>query len=324
MDDKNNIDDELVAPLENFLNLTNGGLNLNDIASTRAIMEHSAAATKASMPAVEGVSVNDLKIPGPEAADDVAVRVYEPVNRDATLPALLWIHGGGYVLGSIEGDDVMARQWARDLQCVVVSVEYRLAPEHPFPAPLDDCYAALKWLAKQEKALNIDTSRIVIGGASAGGGLAAGLALMARDRAEVDVAYQLLIYPMIDDKNLTQVSDSTPDTFVWTRESNLLGWRCYLGAEPGGDDVSPYAAAYRASDLTGLPPAFVSVGDQDLFISEDIEYAHRLVRAGVATELHVYPGGYHAFNGFAPSADISKRFNSDRDAALKRALHGSR
>jgi len=321
MDNKNNIDTELIAPLENFLNLTNGGLNLHDIPGTRAMMAQSAAATKAVMPVVEGVIVDDRKVPGPEGAEEVSVRVYQPENRAEALPALLWIHGGGYVLGSVEGDDVMARNWAKDLNCVVVSVEYRLAPENPFPAPLDDCYAALKWLAS-ENDLDVDKSRIVIGGASAGGGLAAGLALLARDRGEVSVAYQLLIYPMIDDANLTQASDEVADTFVWSRESNLLGWRCYLGAEPGGDGISQYAAPFRASELAQLPPAFISVGDQDLFLSENIDYAHRLLKAGIATELHVYPGGYHAFNGFAPSTDISRRFNTDRDAALKRALQG--
>jgi acetyl esterase/lipase len=237
------------------------------------------------------------------------------------LPALLWIHGGGYVLGSVERDDLLAKHLARVGQCVVASVEYRLAPEHPFPAPVEDCYAALKWLSTHSADLGVNKSRIAIGGASAGGGLAAGLALVARDRAEVDVAFQLLIYPMIDDRNIVPASETAPDTFVWTRENNRMGWRAYLGREPGGADVSPYAAAARATDLRGLPPAYIPVGDLDLFLDENITYAQRLLTAGVPTELHVYPGAFHGFNGFVPGAEVSRRFNADRDNALKRMLH---
>jgi acetyl esterase/lipase len=204
---------------------------------------------------------------------------------------------------------------------VVASVEYRLAPEHPFPAPVEDCYAALKWLVAQSTKLGVNTARIAIGGASAGGGLAAGLAVLARDRAEVEVAFQLLIYPMIDDRTITPASATVPDTFVWTRENNLMGWRAYLGREPGGTDVSPYAAAARTTDLRGLPPAYIPVGDLDLFLDENMTYAQRLLAAGVPTELHVYPGAFHGFNGFVPNAEISRRFNTDRDSALKRMLH---
>ena len=151
--------------------------------------------------------------------------------------------------------------------------------------------------------------------------MAAGLALLTRDRAEVELAFQLLIYPMIDDRNVAPASGTLPDTFVWTRENNLMGWRAYLGREPGGADVSPYAAAARADDLAGLPPAYIPVGDLDLFLDENTEYAQRLLAAGVPTELHIYPGGYHGFNGFAPDADIAQRFNNERDEALRRILH---
>ncbi len=247
--------------------------------------------------------------------------IYQPTDRPDTLPALLWIHGGGYVLGSVERDDPLAKHLAKVAQCVVVSVEYRLAPEHPFPAPVEDCYAALKWLSAHGNELGVEKPRIAIGGASAGGGLAAGLAVLARDRTEVEVAFQLLIYPMIDDRNITPASEAIPDNFVWSRENNLMGWRSYLGREPGGEGVSPYAAASRATDLAGLPPAYIPVGELDLFLNENIEYARRLLEAGVPTELHVYPGAYHGFNGFAPSAEVSQRFNAERDNALKRVLH---
>ena len=228
---------------------------------------------------------------------------------------------GGHVLGSVERDDLLARNLSKVAHCVVASVEYRLAPDHPHPAPVEDCYAALKWLAAHTGEFGIDKLPIAIGGAGARGGVAAGLALLTRDRAEVALVYQLLIYPMIDDRNIAQADEAFPQRYVWSRENNLMGWRAYLGQEPGGTEVSPYAAAARATDLRGLPPAYISVGDLDLFLNENIDYAQRLLAAGVPTELHVYPGGYHGFNGFAPGSEIAKRFNADRDSALKRALH---
>ena len=313
------LDPELAAPLETFLHLTGGGLNLHDIPATRRTMDELAAAQMAKAAPITGITTTDRQVPGPDG--EVFVRIYQPEDRPDTLPALLWIHGGGYVLGSVERDDLLATHLAKVAQCVVVSVEYRLAPEHPFPAPVEDCYAALKWLATHTDELGVEPARIAIGGASAGGGLAAGLALLTRDRGEVELAFQLLIYPMIDDRNVAPASETLSDTFVWTRENNRMGWHAYLGQEPGGADVSPYAAAARASDLTGLAPAYIPVGDLDLFLDENIEYAQRLLAAGVPTELHVYPGGYHGFNGFAPGADIAQRFNTERDEALKRILH---
>jgi acetyl esterase/lipase len=315
------LDPELATPLETWLNATKGGINLHDIPAARRMMDELAAAQMAKAQPIEGVSSVDKKIPGVAGNPDVFVRIYQPTDRPAVLPALLWIHGGGYVLGSVERDDLLTKHLAKIGQCVVASVEYRLAPEHPFPAPVEDCYAALKWLAAHSSELGVNKSRIAIGGASAGGGLAAGLALLTRDRAEVEVAFQLLIYPMIDDRNITSASETIPDTFVWTRENNLMGWRAYLGREPGGADVSPYAAAARATDLRGLPPAYIPVGDLDLFLDENITYAQRLLAAGVPTELHVYPGAFHGFNGFVPGAAVSRRFNADRDHALKRMLH---
>jgi acetyl esterase/lipase len=319
MDMTSRLDPELAAPLETWLNATKGGIKLHDIPAARRMMDELAEAQMAKAPTIEGISTEDRQVPSPEG--DVFVRIYQPTDRPDTLPALLWIHGGGYVLGSVERDDLLAKHLARVGQCVVASVEYRLAPEHPFPAPVEDCYAALKWLSAHSAELGVKQSRIAIGGASAGSGLAAGLALLTRDRAEVEVAFQLLIYPMIDDRNIAPASETVPDNFVWTRENNLMGWRAYLGREPGGVDVSPYAAAARATDLTGLPPAYIPVGDLDLFLDENITYAQRLLAAGVPTELHVYPGAFHGFNGFVPGAEISQRFNAERDNALKRMLH---
>jgi acetyl esterase/lipase len=301
---------------------TDRTLNLNNISAARARMKKLLTEMLAALPPVEGVISQDQLAPGPQGDPAVPVRVYRPNDQKNKLPSLFWIHGGGYVMGDIEQDDRLMKQMVKRIGCVAVSVEYRLPPEHPFPAPVEDCYAGLKWLFAHADELGVEPSRIAIGGASAGGGLAAGLALLARDRREVQVAFQLLIYPMIDDRNLTPASYAITDPRVWNRETNSLGWKAYLGREEhGGAEVSPYAAAARATDLTNLPPTYISVGTLDLFIDENIDYAQRLIQAGVLTELHVYPGAFHGFDLFAPSARVSKQFKGDRDNALKRALH---
>ena len=313
------LDPELRVVLEAFP--AEGAVNLNDIPAARAKLRKLFTAMQATLPAVEGVTSQDQLVPGLQGDSAVRVRIYQPADRPNILPGLLWIHGGGYVLGDIEQDDRLMKQLVKRIGCVALSVDYRLAPEHPFPAPVEDCYAGLQWLFAHAGELGVDPSRIAIGGASAGGGLAAGLALLARDRGEVQVAFQLLIYPMIDDRNVTPASYAITDPRVWHRESNRLGWKAYLGRDGGGDDVSPYAAAARATDLTHLPPAYIPVGALDLFIDENIEYAQRLIQAGVPTELHVYPGAFHGFDAFAPSAAVSKQFKAERDNALKRALY---
>ena len=315
------IDPELVASLEELLALNGGPLDLRDIPAARVRLKEAFASVDGPDPVIDGVSSQDQLAPSPAGDPDVAIRIFQPTARSTSLPALLWIHGGGYVLGEMAGDDVFAKQLVRDIECVVVTVEYRLAPEHPFPAALDDCYAALTWLAGHAAELGVDPACIAIGGASAGGGLAAGLVLLARDRAEIPVAFQLLIYPMLDDRNIAPAGDARSDTLVWSRANNFHGWSAYLGHQPGTSDTSHYAAAARATDLAGLPPTYIMVGDLDLFLDEDITYAQRLMAAGVPTELHVYPGAYHAFDGFAPDAAVSRRFAAERDEVLRRALH---
>ncbi|HKV53446.1 MAG TPA: alpha/beta hydrolase [Candidatus Binataceae bacterium] len=313
------LDPELRAVVQKLP--TDRPLDLTEIPVARAKMKKMVTALLAPLPAVEGVTSQDQFAPARQGDPAVRIRVYRPNEQPSKLPALYWIHGGGYVMGDIEQDDRLMKQLVKRIGCVAVSVDYRLAPEHPFPAPVEDCYAGLKWLYSHSGELGVDPSRIAIGGASGGGGLAAGLALMVRDRGEVPVAFQLLIYPMIDDRNVTPASHAITDPRMWNRESNRLGWRAYLGREGGGADVSPYAAASRATDLSKLPPAYIPVGALDLFVDENIEYAQRLVQAGVPTELHVYPGAFHGFDLFAPSARVSKQFKADRDDALKRALH---
>ena len=300
---------------------TDRPLDLNKIPAARVKMNKMVTAMLAGLPAVEGVTSQDQFVPGSQGDHAVRVRVYRPTDQPGKLPALYWIHGGGYVMGDIEQDDRLMKQMVKRIGCVAVSVDYRLAPEHPFPAPVEDCYGGLKWLFRHADELGVEPSRIAIGGASGGGGLAAGLALLTRDRGELKVAFQLLIYPMIDDRNVTPASYAITDPRMWNRESNRLGWKAYLGRDGGGADVSPYAAAARATDLTNLPPAYIPVGALDLFVDENIQYAQRLIQAGVPTELHVYPGAFHGFDIFAPSATVSKQFKADRDSALKRALH---
>lgn len=315
-------DPQLVAGLATFEQMVSGGITLDDIPATRTQLSSLIAEMGAQAPEIPGIVSNDHYAPGPDGAPEVMVRIYQPESRPDTLPALLWIHGGGYVLGDVEGDDLKAKGLTLALNAVVASVEYRLAPEHPFPAPLEDCYAALKWLANSADQFGINPARIAIGGASAGGGLAAGLGLLTRDRAEIDLCYQLLIYPMIDDTNVEQAGPDLPDAPLWTRANNLVGWRSYLGQEPGSEGVSPYAAAYRAEDVSGLPPTYIGVGTPDLFRDEDIAYAQRLMQAGVPTELHVYADGFHGFDAFAAESDAAQRFSGEQTKLLARALHG--
>jgi len=298
-------------------------LDLSDIPATRTVMEGLREMLMAA-PLPDNVSVEDHMSPGPEGAPDVMVRTYRPASLPTNAPALYYIHGGGMVLGDVAGSDGYCANVADQLNLMVASVEYRLAPEHPFPAPIEDCYAGLRWFASSADEFGIDRSRIAIGGGSAGGGLAAGLALVARDRGEVEVCFQLLVFPMLDDRNITRSSEAIVDDRVWNRAANLAGWNAYLSGNAGGDDVSPYAAPSRATDLAGLPPAYINVGTLDLFVDEDIAYAQALLAADVPVELRVYPGAFHGSNLMAPDTEISKRWNSDELAALDRALNGPR
>ena len=316
------LDPELRAVMERMP--TDRTLDLNKMPAARARMKKMVTQLLGSLPPVEGVATEDRSVPGREGDPPVRVRIYRANDQSGILPALYWIHGGGYVMGDIDQDDRLMMQMVKRIGCVAVSVDYRVAPEYPFPAPVEDCYAGLKWLHRHAQEVGVDSSRIAIGGPSGGGGLTAGLALLVRDRGEIPVIFQLLIYPMIDDRNATPASYAITDPRVWNRESNRLGWKAYLGRDGGGADVSPYAAASRATDLSKLPPAYISVGTLDLFVDENIEYALRLIQAGVPTELHVYPGAFHGFDLFSPSARVSKQFKADRDNALKHALHGPR
>jgi acetyl esterase/lipase len=280
---------------------------------------------RAAMPVATNfpVAVDHLTIPGPEDAPALRVLSYRPTQAKGPLPAVLHIHGGGYVIGSADMMDAANRELAAELNCAVVSVDYRLAPETPHPGPLEDCYAALKWLHKNAAELQVDAARIGVKGESAGGGLAAALALLARDRGEVSLAFQHLIYPMIDDRTAASADlHRYVGEYVWTPAHSRFGWSCLLGAAPGGAGISPYAAAARAGNLEGLPKTFISVGALDLFLEEDLDYARRLTRAGVPVELHVYPGAFHGFDMAPQTARVAKAAARDSHDALRRALHG--
>ncbi|MET0270289.1 MAG: alpha/beta hydrolase [Sphingomonas sp.] len=272
-------------------------------------------------PAQAAVLCEERHVPGPADAPDVRVLVYSPAEAGDGRPAFLHMHGGGYVLGLPELNDASNRTRVLEHGCVVVSVAYRLAPETRFPGALEDGHAALRWLHDEADALGVDRARIAIGGESAGGGHAAALALLARDRGEVPVCFQLLDSPMLDDRTCVD-ADPHPFTgeFVWTRETNRFGWRALLGCEPGGPDVPAAAAPARAVDLSGLPPTFIAVGALDLFVEEDIAFASRLIRAGVPTELHVIPGAYHGFGFAGPDAPQVAALAQLSRAALERAF----
>jgi triacylglycerol lipase len=226
-----------------------------------------------------------------------------------------------FVVGTAAMMDPAHRALALELDCSIVSVEYRLAPETPFPGAIEDCYAALAWLFKEAPRLGVDSSRIGVMGESAGGGLAAALALLTRDRGEYRLAFQHLIYPMLDDRTCVSAPPH-PYTgeFIWTPHNNAFGWSALLNAQPGSDGVSIYAAPARAEDLSGLPKAFISTGALDLFLEEDIEYARRLARHGVPVEMHVYAGAYHAFD-LQFDARVAADAARDSASALRRALH---
>ena len=283
-------------------------LGRDNLAELRAALDQPAAGEVETT-----VEIEERVIDGP--GGDLTLLVYARPSRDVR-PCLLWIHGGGYILGSAQDD--RARRIAEQLDVVVVSVDYRLAPEHPFPAGPEDCHAALLWTVANAESLRIDPARLAIGGASAGGGMAAGVALMNRDRGGPSLAMQLLLYPMIDNFHDTSSGQITNHP-VWNRQTSFNAWEMYLDGRPG-KDASPYAAAARAEDLANLPPAYVCVGAEDLFRDEDIEYARRLFEAGVPCELSVYPGLFHGGDMFVPTARVSRRLERGVVDALGQRL----
>jgi acetyl esterase/lipase len=307
------VDRELAPILEMF---PTARLSMETLAESRG----RAVPFQVDPDSVERVDTTRRPVPGPAGAPDVDVIIYRPKTATGPLPCIFHIHGGGYVGGAAGEMEFLHRPLARDLGCMIISVEYRLAPETRFPGAVEDCYAALAWVNANAADLGVDIARMGVMGESAGGGLAAALALLVRDRGAYAFAFQTLIYPMLDDRTCV-AAEPHPwvGEYIWTPHNNHFGWSCLLGVEPGSEGVSPYAAAARAESLEGLPPAFIMTGALDLFLEEDLEYARRLMRAGVPVELHVYPGGFHAFD-LLPGAAVSEQARRDTIAALKRAL----
>ncbi|MDG2195622.1 MAG: alpha/beta hydrolase [SAR324 cluster bacterium] len=317
MNIRDRIDTESRGPLDEMLAETPGGFNaIKDIRERRQKLEEQQQKWAKDQPPNENVVTEDREIPGPEEAPPVGVRVYRPKAASGVLPGIFFIHGGGMIMGAVEGENLKATELCEAIQAVVVSVEYRLAPEHPHPAPVRDCYAALKWMAQNADEWAFDVDRLAVVGGSAGGGLTIATTMMARDKGFPRICFQMPLYPMIDDRNETPSSYEIMDVGVWDREGNVEAWQWYLG----GKSADNYAAPARAENLAGLPPTFIDVGELDLFRDEDIQFAARLIQAGVPTELHVYPGAYHASEVFAPESALSQSILARRTEALLRAL----
>lgn len=266
-----------------------------------------------------GVEREDVTIPG-HRGDEIAVSVLRRRDRTGVGPGIFHTHGGGMIMGDRWVGLQQFLPWVVELDAVVVTVEYRLAPEFPDPYPVEDCYAGLVWTAENAEQLGIDPERLLIAGASAGGGLAAGTALLARDRSGPALAGQLLIYPMLDDRDATVSTAQIDGIGVWDRGSNVTGWSALLGERRGTDDVSIYAAPSRATDLSGLPPAFIDCASAEVFRDEDVAYATALWHAGVQAELHVWPGGFHGFDMMAPHTEIARGALAARNAWVARML----
>jgi triacylglycerol lipase len=284
--------------------------------ATLAAIRGSVDAMVSTAPVSDDVVITKHSVPG---ATPVDILLYRP-RRQEPVPILLHMHGGGFVTGSAALMAISNTRMAIAVGCAVASVDYRLAPEAIAPAALDDCHAAYRWLHANAARLALDVTRLAIGGESAGGGLAASLALRLRDCGDPAPCLQWLIAPMLDDASAA-ASDSRPNSgeFVWTLQANQYAWRAYLGHAPGRADTSPYASAARAVDLTRLPPVYMTVGALDLFVDENMAYAQRLIDAGVATEFHIYPGAFHGFES-ALDTRLGQRAEFERHHALSRAF----
>ncbi|MEU6848868.1 alpha/beta hydrolase [Actinacidiphila alni] len=311
-------DPELAAILTVVHEQLSPTITAQDIEGLRAGMF--AADTSQDLTRNGAVGVQSFTVPGGPDGPEVPLLVLRPAGLAPGSPVFYYMHGGGMILGDNRTGVATVLDWAVDNGAVVVSVDYRLAPEHPDPAPIEDCYAGLLWTHKHAAEIGGDPDRIVVTGASAGGGLAAGVALLARDRGGPQLLGQVLMCPMLDDRCITPSSQELDGEGIWDATSNVTGWDALLGERRGGDDVSVYAAPARAGDLTGLPTTFIDVGSVETFRDEDIDYAARMLQAGVQCELHVWPGGFHGFDGMAPHASLSRTASATRSAWIRRLL----
>ena len=318
---KNRLPQEFAQPIADMCEAMGFPFDFTkELVSVRRTFAQAAEQALEMSKTIEGVTKKVVQVKNPDDNHDTPLFIYHPENQNEALPVFYWMHGGGLVLGQAEQDEFVLKKFVKNMNCIAVAVDYRLAPEYPFPTPLDDCYAGLEYVFDRADKLNIDTSHIVVGGASAGGGLAAALTQITCDRGKIPLAHQLLLYPMLDPINITQAGDDIDDTYIWTRANNLFGWTSYLGQKPEESTIPKYASALYNHDLTNLPPATIMVGDIDLFAQECIAYAAKLSVAGIPTELHLYPGGVHGFEDINPETRIAQNFLATRDSALKAAL----
>jgi acetyl esterase/lipase len=296
-------------------------IDLEDPAAARRAFEQLLVAWRQEIPGVETLDIDDRLVPGWKGDPDVPVRVYRPQRREEgdLAPGVLLIHGGGFIIGSVEAEHAGAALMAVDSGAVVVSVEYRLAPEHPFPAGLHDCYAALSYLHEEAASLGVDPARVALCGTSAGGGLAAASALLARDLGGPPVCFQMLHIPELDDRLETPSMRAFVDSPVWNRPLAVKSWQAYLGGHYGSPEIPTYAAPARAEDLSGLPPAYVSTAEHDPLRDEGIIYALRMLQAGVSVELHQFPGTFHG-SALVTTAAVSRRAQREAALVLRRAL----
>jgi acetyl esterase len=294
-------------------------IDTSDLVAARASFDAMLAEMRVEIPGIETLSIEDRLVPGWEGDPEVGVRIYRPRAAAKPVPGILYIHGGGFIIGNIESEHAGAAAMAIDLGAVVVSVEYRLAPEHPFPAPVHDCFAALSFLAAAATELGVDLDRLVVAGASAGGGLAAGTALLARDLGGPRLCFQMLHIPELDDRLETPSMQAFTDTPLWNRPLAEQSWKAYLGEGADSSDVSPYAAPSRAEDLSGLPPTYISTAEMDPLRDEGILYGLRLLQSGVSVELHQFPGTFHG-SSLVSTAAVSRRGRVEASVVLRRVL----
>lgn len=313
------IDSELAAALEAMPIGPNGVFDLTDVPATREAVHTIAETIAATIPDEPTVAAHEIQVPRADAPD-VPVVLLRPQNAPGPLPVIVWFHGGGQVLGFAAQDAPWLKPLSAALGCAVVAVDYRLAPETPAPGAAEDGYTAYRWISDNATDLGLDPTHIGLAGQSGGGGIAAATALLIRDRGAATPLFQLLQYPMLDDRNTTDSSREITDIGIWDRATNLLAWQAILGDRAGTKDVTPYAAASRASDLAGLPPTFIGVGELDVFRDESLDYAARLRAHGVDVELHLYPGAYHAFDLFAPQSQLAESFRHAWNSYLARHL----
>ena len=271
------------------------------------------------LPKDPSIRVYDHYIQNSDNTGRMRLRIYEPLNRKDKAPGIYWIHGGGLIMGAPEESEDLNIRFATEVGAVVVAVDYRMAPEHPYPAPVEDCYSGLKWFSDNASFFGVDNKRIAVIGVSAGGGLCAATAIMARDRKGPHIAFQMPLYPMIDDRMATPASNMDLDHRLWNKDANKFAWNAYLGDIPDEKRTS-YMAAAREKDLSGLPPTYTCVGELDIFRDDTVNYVQRLLHAGVPVEFHLYPGCIHGFEAYAQNAPVSVRAINEYVRVLKRAV----